>query len=181
MALDDTKMRDRINRVIDYAAEDPYAVEIRYHNKCWLKYVRSYQKMSEDDKLSRMHNVNLREAQIIFFDHIRAVIFVEHELRSLHSLLRDYNSIISRYGFPTSGIKSSFIKDILIREFEAEIGFHSRPYKNHSELVYDISGGGSYVEAALYSIGVSSEQLVINVSGRLKEEVNQSHPVAAEN
>ena len=106
-----------------------------------------------------MHNVTLREAQIIFFDHVRTVVFVEHELRSLQSLLRDYGSIISRYGFPTSG-KSSYIKDILIREFQGKIGFHSRPQKSLSEIVYDTSGGGSYVELALSSIGISSEQLV---------------------
>jgi hypothetical protein len=164
-------MRDRINCLIESAGDDPFALEIRYHLKCWLKYVRSYQKMSEDDKLPRMQNVTLREAQTIFFDHTREVVFEEHELRSLQSLLRDYRSIISRYGFPTSGIKSSYIKDILAREFQGKIGFHSRPQRNQSELVYDTLGGGSYVEAALSSIGVSSEQLVCNVAERLRDDV----------
>ncbi|KAJ8341915.1 hypothetical protein SKAU_G00342060 [Synaphobranchus kaupii] len=88
-----------------------------------------------NDKLPHMHNVTLREAQTIFFDHIRTVIFEEHELRSLQSLLRDYSSIISRFGFPTSRVKSSYIKDILTREFEDKIGFHSRPQRNQSDLV----------------------------------------------
>ncbi|KAK1906157.1 putative multidrug resistance protein NorM [Dissostichus eleginoides] len=96
--------------------------------------------MSEDDKLPHMHNVTLREAQTIFFDNIRTVIFDEHELRSLQSLLRDYSSIVSRYGFPTSGVKSSYIKDILTREFKDKIGSHSRPQRNQSDLVYDTSG-----------------------------------------
>ena len=107
--------------------------------------------MSEDDKLPYMHNVTLREAQTIFFDHVRTVIFEEH---SLQSLLRDYGSIISRYGFPISGVKLSYIKDFLTNEFESKIGFYSRPQKNLSELVYDTSGSGSYVKAALFSIGV---------------------------
>ena len=85
VALEDQRMRDRINCLINSATDQPYAVEIRYHFKCWLKYVRSYQKMSEDDKLPRMHNVTLHEAQTIFLDHIRTVIFEEHELRSLQS------------------------------------------------------------------------------------------------
>ncbi|KAK1902008.1 U3 small nucleolar RNA-associated protein 10 [Dissostichus eleginoides] len=127
--------------------------------------------MSEDDKLPHMHNVTLREAQTIFFDNIRTVIFDEHELRSLQSLLRDYSSIVSRYGFPTSGVKSSYIKDILTREFKDKIGFHSRPQRNQSDLVYDTSGSGSYVEAAISSIGVSSEQLVQNVAARLRDDV----------
>ncbi|KAL8562136.1 hypothetical protein ACOMHN_041971 [Nucella lapillus] len=99
------------------------------------------------------------------------VIFQEHELRSLQSLLQDYNAIVSRYGFSTSGVKSSFIKDILTKEFEGKIGFHSRPQMNQSDLVYNTSGGGSYIEAALSSIGVSSEQLVSNVAKKLKEDI----------
>jgi len=53
-------------------------------------------------KLPRMQDVTLREAQTMFFDDARAVIFKEHELRSLQSLLRDYNAIISLYGLKTT-------------------------------------------------------------------------------
>ena len=170
VALEDHKMRDRINCLIDSAADQPYALEIRYHHKCWLKYVRKFQKMSEDDKLPQMQNITYREVQTMFFDHTQKV---EHELRSLQSLLRDYCSIISPFGFPTSGVRSSFIKEILRREFKGRIGFHSRPERNHSELVYDVSGGGSYVEAALSSIGISTEQLIHNVAERLREDIKQ--------
>ena len=177
VALEDQTMRDRINCQIDFAGDEPYALEIRYHYNCWLKYVRKFQKMCEDDKLPHMHNVTLREAQTIFFDHVRTVVFAEHELRSLQSLLRDYGSIISRYGFPTSG-KSSYIKDILIREFQGKIGFHSRPQISLSEIVYDTSGGGSYVELALSSIGISSEQLVWNVAERLRDDIKSVNLVS---
>ena len=132
--------------------------------------MRKYEKMSEDDKLPHMQNITLRKAQTIFFDHIRKVIFEEHKLRSLQSLLRDYSSIIAQYGFPVSGVKSSYIKDILTREFDSRIGFHSRQQRNHSDLVYDMSGGGSYIEAALSSIDISSEQLVQNVARRLRDD-----------
>jgi len=128
--------------------------------------------MSEDDKLPYLHNVTLREAQTIFFNHIRAVIFEEHELRSLQSLLRDYGSIISRYSFPKSGVKSSYIKKILTTEFESRIGFYSCPQKNPSELVYDTSGSGSYVETALFSIGISNEQLVQNMAELLRKDID---------
>ena len=130
--------------------------------------------MSEDDKLPCMQDVTLCEAQTMFFDHVRAVIFKEHELRSLQSLLRDYNAIISRYGFPISGVKSSYINDILTREFEGKIGFHTRLHRNESDLVYDTSGDGSYIEAALFSIGVSSEQLVLNVAERIRNDVKST-------
>lgn len=171
VALEDQTMRDRINCLIDFAGDEPYAHEIRYHYKCWLKYIRKYQKMCEDDKLPHMHNVTLREAQSIFFDHVRTVVFVEHELRSLQSLLLDYGSIISRYGFPTSGVNSSYIKDILIREFQDKIGFHSHPQKSLSEIAYDTSVGGSYVELALSSIDIGSEQLVCNVAERFRDDI----------
>ncbi|KAK7065892.1 hypothetical protein SK128_018960 [Halocaridina rubra] len=114
--------------------------------------------MSEDDKLPRMHNITFHEAETMFFDHIRIVIFEEHYLRSLQSLLHDYKSILSWYGFPTSGTKSSYI--------------HSHPQRNLSDLVYNTSGGGTYVEAALFSIGVRSEQLVHNIAERLRDDIN---------
>ena len=37
LILDDQDMRDRINCLIDFAADDPFAIEIRYHKACWLK------------------------------------------------------------------------------------------------------------------------------------------------
>ena len=36
--------------------------------------------------------------------------------------------------------------------------------QNESELLHNSTGCGSYIEAALYSIGVSSEQLLCNGS-----------------
>ena len=54
----------------------------------------------------------------IFFYHIRAIIFEEHELRSLQSLLRDYSSIVSRYGFPMYklGMGISYPNVLLLRD-----------------------------------------------------------------
>ena len=147
---------DKINCLMDSVADQPYALEIRYHLKCWLKYVRSYQKMSEDDKLPSMHNVTLHEAHAIFFDHIKTVIFEEHELRAPQSLLRDHSCILSRYGFPISRVTSSYVKDFLTWEFQGKPGFRSHPWKNQNDSVYDTY----YVEAGLSCIGVSSEQLV---------------------
>ena len=80
VVLKNQSMQDRINCLIEHVANDPCAIEIRYHKKCWLKYVRNYQKMTEDDKISCMQNVNLREAQTMFIDHVRTVIFGKHEL-----------------------------------------------------------------------------------------------------
>ena len=78
---------------------------------------------------------------------------------------------LSRLVMVSQHQESSYIKDILTREFEDRIGFHSRPQMNHSDLFYDTSGSGLYVEAALSSIGVSSEQLVHNVAIRLRDDI----------
>ena len=87
VALEDQRMRDRINCLLDYAPDQPYVLEIRYHRKCWLKYVRSYKNTCEDGKLLRMHNVT----HDIFFYYIRTVTFEEHAQRALHNLFRVYN------------------------------------------------------------------------------------------
>ena len=63
VTLEGQKMHDRI---IDSAADQPYALEIRYHHKCWLKYVWKFQKVSEDDKLLQIQS---SEVQTMFFDH----------------------------------------------------------------------------------------------------------------
>ena len=47
VVLQDGAMRDRINCLID-SISDPFSTEIRYHHKCWLKYIGQYQKMSVD-------------------------------------------------------------------------------------------------------------------------------------
>ena len=40
-------------------------------------------------------------------------------------------------------------------------------------MAANASGGGSYVEAALSSNGVSTEQLIHNVAERLREDIKQ--------
>lgn len=82
IVLQDDAMRDRINCLID-SITDPFSSEIRYHHKCWLKYIGTYQKMSIEQKLPLLHDVTLREAQTMFLDHARHVIFTDHEIRTL--------------------------------------------------------------------------------------------------
>ena len=50
--------------------------------------------------------------------------------------------------------------------------------KNLSEVAYDASGGGSYIGAALSSLGISDGQLVQNVASRLRNDVLQTRTVA---
>lgn len=58
-------------------------------------------------------------------------------------------------------------------EFKEELGFHDRFHKNQSTIVYDASAGGTYIESAIYSWGMSDEQLLNNVAKRLREKVTE--------
>ena len=107
MILNDQEMRDMINYLIDLVGDEYVAAEIRYHKPYWKIYIHPYKSPTDDQNILQLHNVRLREAQTIFMNHVRSVIFKEHELRSLQNLLGDYKQILSRYGFSSDGIKSS--------------------------------------------------------------------------
>ncbi|KAI4824681.1 hypothetical protein KUCAC02_013179 [Chaenocephalus aceratus] len=71
-----------------------------------------------------------------------SIIFTEREIRSLHSLLAEYKRIAGDYGYEMGDVKLS-------------------------QWVYDVGGGGDYIEAAISSLGISDEQLLQNLSQRL--------------
>ena len=166
-------MRNRINCLID-SITYPFSTEIRYHHKCWLKYVGQYPKMSVEEKLPLMHDVTYREAQTMFIDHVRQVVFVDHEIITLQGLLREYKSIMGTYGLPNLGVKSSYVKEMLVREFGDGIDFHVTPRKNQSEVVYDTSGSTSYIEAVISLLGINNDQLVQNVASMLRNEIRKA-------
>ena len=84
----------------------------------------------------------------------------------------DYNKHLHNFGFDYSGNRPSTIKRMLHNEFPTTTGFHDRFHKNQSTIVYNTSAGGSYVEAAIHSWGISDEQLLNNVARRLKNKLN---------
>ena len=61
VALEDQTMQDKINFLNDSAADQPYALEIRYHHKFWLKYC------NEDYKLPQLQNITYHDVQTMFF------------------------------------------------------------------------------------------------------------------
>ena len=46
-----------------------------------------------------------------------------------------------------------------------------------SELVYDTSAAGSYLEAVVSSLGISNDQLVMNVAERLREQIFKTNTI----
>ena len=71
-------------------------------------------------------------------------------------------------------VKSSYLKDLLINEYKETIGFKERSVVNKSEWVYDVGGGGNYIEAAISSLGISDEQLIQNLAPRLSKKIKDS-------
>ncbi|KAG0719553.1 hypothetical protein GWK47_050228 [Chionoecetes opilio] len=90
--LENDVMRLRFDTLIAYIpdSQTAFGLEIRYHRSCWRKYVSDHKPLS-DVSTQHLQRVNLREAQALFFHHIRQVIFKDHEIRTLQSLLQDYN------------------------------------------------------------------------------------------
>ena len=170
----DKETRERLNTLIASIPDcyTAFGLEIRYHRKCWRDNVSSVKPLT-DENSQHLQHINLREAQVIFFEIVQQIIFTDHEFRTLQSLLRDYIRIISNYGH-NSNVKSSYVKDILIKEFGDHIAFYERQQRNLSDIVYDNKAAGSYVEAALLSLGISEDQLLKNVASRLSKEIQNS-------
>jgi len=110
---EDQDMKERITRLVESTAalSDTFVADIYYHHSCWLTYVNY-----KDSSLENMHHQNVRmsDARILFFKHVESVIFKEHEIRSLQSLVSDYKRIISDYGFVAGDVRSSYVKELLI-------------------------------------------------------------------
>lgn len=175
--IEDSELRSRLTQLVESttALSDPIANDIMYHHYCWLKHVNNT-KLQQDDEM-HLQNVNLSEAKQLFFRHVDSVIFTEREIRSLRSLLTDYKRIIGDYGYVVGDVKSSYLKDILINEYKETIGFKGMPVMNKSELVYDVGGGGDYIEAAILSLGISDEQLIHNLALRLSKKIKDTPTV----
>ncbi len=175
--IDDEELRGRLTRLVEStsALSDPFANDIMYHHACWLKYLNHTK--FEPDEAMHLQNVCLSEARNLFFRHVDSVIFTEREIRSLQSLLADYKRIVSDYGYAVGDVKSSYLKDLLINEYQEAIGFKERSEMNKSEWVYDVGGGGDYIEAAISSLGVSDEQLLQNLAPRLSKKIKDTATV----
>ena len=157
-------MKSRLDTFIA-SCRDIKVTEVKYHRKCWGKYV-SYRSTEENDN-SVETNVNVNS---LFYDHVKTVIFDENEPRTLKGLLEDYNKLLTDNMCPVCQ-KTSVVKELLENEFGERIGFHSRSEVNQSWIVYDVSKGGSYIEAALKSWGIPSDDLLFNVAKRLKNDL----------
>ena len=65
---------------------------------------------------------------------------------------------------------------MLENEFGDRIGFHQRFHSNQSTIVYNKSGGGDFIEAAINAWGIDDETLIRNTSKRLHEMFHKHVP-----
>ena len=74
--LEDDTIRKRLDTLIASIpdSQTAFGLEIRYHRCCWRKYVSVHKPLS-DDNTQHLQHVNFREAQTLFFHHVREVIF----------------------------------------------------------------------------------------------------------
>ena len=126
-----------------------------------------------------MHQQNLTYSEMkqTFFKRVDQIILQSVNFRSLQLLLHEYRQIAREYGFDMDKLKSSLVKEVLIKEYRDDIGFHERPEKKKSEFMYDTKGGGNYVEAALNSFGITDEQLTLNLAPRLFKHIKEVPPL----
>lgn len=162
--VEDTQLRDHLTQLVEStsALSDPFANDIMYHHACWQKYI-SHVKF-RDDYAIHLQNVSLSEARSLFFKHIDNVIFNEHEIRSLQALLADYKHIVGDYGYQVGDVKSSYLKKLLINEYQETIGFKERREINKSEWVYDVRGGGDYIDATSHVLAPAMNNFCITLS-----------------
>ena len=175
--LEDEDLKNRLNTMI-VSIPDPqtaFGLKVRYHRGCWRKHISDKKPLTEEDE-QHLQSVSLRETQELFFNHVRQAIFEKHGIRSVQSILQDYTRIISNFGYE-SIVKSSYIKDILMKEFTNDTGFHKSCHNKNSELIYDTRGADSYLEAAMSSLGVDTLTLLWNISQHLNDEIKNTDTV----
>ena len=71
----------------------------------------------------------------MFFKKVDQIVFTEHRIRSIQSLLHEYRQIGTEYVFDMVKFKFPHVKKALIKEYGDDIRFHERPGKSKSEFV----------------------------------------------
>ena len=70
-------------------------------------------------------------------------------------------------------LESSYVKEVLFKEYGDDVGFLERPEKSKREFVYGIKDGVNYMEAAFDSFGITDEQLILKLPPRLSKHINE--------
>ena len=156
------------SRLVTFIAPstDPFADEIRYHPICWRKYICP---TSNDYDSLPYQNVQRMKIYQLMFIHVGKVIFQGNQPRTLKRIFGNYNHLLSNHTFPKCE-RTSKLKSILEKEFGDAIGFHNRFQKNQSSIIYNVSKGGSFIEATINAWRISDDDLLHNVASQLRNK-----------
>ena len=170
--LEDPVMRSRLVTFI-YTSNDPFATEIRYHPNCWRKYIT----YSERNIFFGIYLITrYKEVKIIMVNHIEDTIFVRNELRTLVSLLHDYNQLLRNFNFKPIE-RTSTLKTMMEAEFGETVGFYQGIQKNQSWTIYDKTESDTLLDAALFSFGISDDLLFKNTAKWLRSKLKGSNDI----
>ena len=87
------------------------------------------------------------------------MILEENEPRTLKGLLEAYNKMLENYNFKKCE-RTLLLKEMLQKEFGQSICFHDRFQKHQRCIVFDVSKGGMYREAAINFWGISEDDML---------------------
>ena len=122
--LEDQKMRERILAMIALFPEDDlFAADIHYHKKCWDKHISN---ISTKKRRDHFECITKREVHAIFIDHVQRTICQLNEPRTLKSSLNDCQNFLFDLRGEEKEYKTSYIKDLIRKEFKDQIIFHNR-------------------------------------------------------
>lgn len=100
----DELLRVRLSKLVESisALSDAFASDIMYHHSCWMEHISHNQ--FDPDEAIHLQNVTYSEMKNIFLRKIDHIIFSEHEIRSLQSLLQEYKQVANEYGFSVGNL-----------------------------------------------------------------------------
>ena len=148
-------MRRRITYLVT-STLDLFAADILYNKLCWTEHVlRNLNNQLEDSHLRNRYR----------------------EIRQLQWLLSDCKVAVGDYGLEVGAVKSGYLKQLLTKEYGGRIGLKEPFQKNQNEMVYDVAGGGSYNDTALYAASIHDKQRMQNLCSRLNSKINETECV----
>ena len=172
--VEDDSLRERL-RVVVSSTTDPLAAKIRYHARCFKRYMRPVYEADPESDDGNIQNVNYEDVRQQFFRHVFEAIFEDGEVRTLKSLTQQYEQIRLNFGI-ISKIKSSHVKEMLIKEFGGQIGFEERDNVNQSTIVYNKSLTGTYLKSVVDLSGIKTAEILKAAAKRLREELKSKTP-----
>ena len=176
--LTDKEKKSRLCAFVD-STTDPLAAKVRYHLKCFLKYMNPIYHPKSDEHLQGMTIADMKNK---FVYYVYQSIFENGEARTLQNLTTEYERIRLDFGvfcwrfccrFWRSVVRLSHVRDILTKEFGDRIGFHDRYHKNSSTIVFNSEETGSYIESAINFWGFKTEDILKAAAIRIKVDLKE--------